>query len=314
MSNLKYTKALSNFDIQRFIGEVAQPIRALRTALPLRALVAIPRGSGLEAGREMATLTEAASKLKGTVQLRFLTGNITRSAISDALLEERYHVFHFIGHGAFENDRGYLVFNGEGGRDDLISDEVFARFFLDEPSMKLVILNACEGARVSSSQPMVGMAPKLVERGIPAVIAHQYPLADEASLRFTREFYRSLCVGGEAGHVDTAIAHARNQLSVHFPADPALGAPVLFMRSPKGLIFDVKEMPSSERLPARPAKQLSTEERKHLESLLATRERNRRVLEEQVIRMGAFAPSYLKTQLADGIAAIEEIRQKLGER
>lgn len=289
------------------------PVRALRTALPLKALVAIPSGSGLEADRERATLLRATRKLKDAFQLRFLTGNVTRSTLSDALLEEQYHIFHFIGHGVFENDRGYLIFNGENGRDDPIDDEVFARFFLNEPSMKLVILNACEGAKVSSSRPMVGLAPKLVERGIPAVIAHQYPLANEAALRFAREFYRSLCMGTEAGYVDTAVAHARNQLSIHFPADPVLGVPVLFMSSPEGMIFDVKGRPLVEHIPTHPAMRLSAEERRHLESSLATHERHRRVLEEQILRMGIFAPPYLKAQLADELAAIEEIRQRLGK-
>ncbi|MBC8264999.1 MAG: CHAT domain-containing protein, partial [Anaerolineales bacterium] len=179
--------------------EVFQPIRGLKTVLPLKVLVAIPSGSGLDTGKEKSILVEALGKLGDAVQPRFLEGHVTRSTVADALLEERYHVFHFIGHGTFEDGRGYLVFNKEDGDEDLISDEVFGRFFLDEPSMKLILLNACEGAKVSSSQAMVGMAPKLVERGIPAVIAHQYSVMDQAAIRFAREFYRGLCVGSEAG-------------------------------------------------------------------------------------------------------------------
>ena len=155
------------------------------------------------------------------------------------MLEQEYHIFHFVAHGTFKGNRGHLLFNDENGGYDLVSDEVFARFFLDQPSMKLAVLNTCEGAMVSSSKPMVGMAPKLVERGIPAVIAHQYSVMDTAAICFAREFYRSLCVGAEIGHVDAAVAHARNQLSIRFPAERSLGAPVLFMRAPDGLIFDL---------------------------------------------------------------------------
>ena len=220
--------------------EVFQPIRTLRTALPLKILVAIPSESGLDTNKEKDILTEALGKLGDAVQLRFLEGNVTRSTVADALLEEQFHVFHFIGHGAFKDNRGCLLFNDEYGGSDWISDDIFARFFLDEPSMKLAILNACEGAQVSSSKPMVGMAPKLVERGIPAVIAHQYSVTDRAAICFAREFYRSLCVGTEVGRVDAAMAHARNQLSIRFPAERPLGAPVLFMRAPDGLIFDIQ--------------------------------------------------------------------------
>jgi len=293
--------------------EVFQPIRGLRTVLPLKVLVAIPSGSGLDTEKEKSILAEALGKLGDAVQLRFLEGHVTRSSVGDALLEERYHVFHFIGHGTFEDGRGHLIFNQEDGEEDLISDEVFARFFLDEPSMKLVLLNACEGARVSSSQPMVGMAPRLVERGIPAVIAHQYSVTDQAAIRFAREFYRSLCVGTEAGYVDAAVAHARNQLSIHFSDERSLGTPVLFMRAPNGLIFDLPSAPTPAAPPS-PAvvkPSLSGEERRHLENLLAVHERNRRVLEEQVAAMGAFAPPYMKTQLEDEIAAIQGIKEKL---
>ena len=292
--------------------EVFQPIRALRTVLPLKVLVAIPGGSGLDTKREKDILTEAVGKLGDAVQPKFLEDNVTRSTVADALLEERYHVFHFIGHGTFKDDRGYLVFNDENGGHDLISDRIFASFFLDEPSMKLAVLNACEGAKVASSKPMVGMAPKLVERGIPAVIAHQYSVMDKAAIRFAREFYRSLCVGTEAGHVDAAMAHARNQLFIHFPAERSLGAPVLFMRAPNGLIFDVEEVVPPLPPPPEEEKVLSPDERRHLENLLKTHERNRRVLEEQVAKMGTFAPPYMISQLEDEIATIEEIKHKLG--
>lgn len=219
--------------------EVFQPIRALQIVLPLKVLVTIPSGSGLDSKKEKEILTKALGKLGDAVQLKFLEGNVTRSTVADVLLENQYHVFHFIGHGVFEDDQGYLIFNNEHGGRDRISDDIFARFFLNEPSMKLVVLNACEGATVSSAKPMVGMAPKLVERGIPAVIAHQYSMEDKTAICFAREFYRSLCMGTQVGHVDVAMAHARNQLSIRFPDERCLGTPVLFMRAPDGLIFDL---------------------------------------------------------------------------
>ncbi len=290
--------------------EVFQPIRSLKTALPLKVLVAIPSGSGLDTHGEKEILREALGRLGDAVQLRFLEGRVTRSIVGDALLEERHHVFHFIGHGKFEDGQGYLVFNnGEDGGEDPISDEVFARFFLDEPSMKLILLNACEGAKVSSSQAMVGMASRLVERGIPAVIAHQYPVTNPEAGRFAREFYRSLCVSTEAGHVDVAVAHARNQLSIHFSGERSLGTPVLFMRAPDGLIFDLPSAPPPSSL--RPESPLTDEERRHLKKLLDEHERNRRVLEEQVAAMGAFASDSTKSLLEKEIAAIREIKARL---
>lgn len=193
-----------------------QQIRALEARLPLKVLFVIPAGSGLDTQKEKSVITETLSYLGDTVLPTFLEGKTTASTVADTLLEERYQVFHFIGHGTFINNRGYLLFNDEKGEPKPISDDTFARFFLDQPAIKLIVLNACKGAEVSSSKPMVGIAPKLVERGIPAVIAHQYSVSDEAAIRFAREFYRRLCVGSETGNVDAAMAYARNQLSIHF--------------------------------------------------------------------------------------------------
>jgi hypothetical protein len=291
--------------------EVFQPIRPLRTALPLKVLVAIPGASGLDTGQEKDILTEALSKLGSAVQLKVLQGDVTRRAVADELLEERYHVFHFIGHGVFQNERGHLLFNDEQGGQDLISDEILARIFLDAASMKLVVLNACEGAKVSSFKPMVGLAPKLIERGIPAVVAHQYPVPDTTAICFARELYRGLCVAADPGHVDAAVAHARNQLSIQFPAERSFGAPVLFMRAPDGLIFDFTAPLPPQEKPQTP-RALPDEERSHLEKMLAIHERNRRILEEQIAAMAAFAPVHLRTQLEDEVAAVERIRRELG--
>ena len=299
--------------------EVFQSIQGLRTRLPIGVLVAIPGGSGQDVQAEKDILTEALGKLGDAVRWppKWLENKVTRSTVADALLEQRYDIFHFIGHGEFKGGQGHLVFNDEDSGKDLISDDIFARFFLDYPSMKLVVLNACQGATVSSSQPMVGMAPKLVERGIPAVIAHQYPVLDDAAICFAREFYRSLCVGTEAGQVDAAMAHARNQLSIRFSAERSLGVPVLFMRASTGLIFD-----------------LEAARRRNLEKELSRHNNNLQIVEKQIELWHEYLSKAslkdeedendeirkirkdhglaLKRRREDEIAAVQGIREKLG--
>jgi hypothetical protein len=144
------------------------------------------------------------------------------------------------------------------------------------------------------------------------VIAHQYSVSDGAAIRFAREFYRRLCAESETGNVDVAMAYARNQLSIHFPADSSFGAPVLFMRSPDGLIFNFgSRAGGTEPSLADEVKKISSEEQRYLESLLTTHKRNQRVLEQQIAQLGAFAPPFMRTQLEDENAAIEVISQKL---
>lgn len=219
--------------------ELPEPPRPLSSRFPLHMLVAIPEYSGLDAETEKRYLMQALDDLqaKQLIQVHVLDKKVTRARISDSLLAQRFDVFHFIGHGGFEDDEAYLVVNGEDDQDDYVDHEWMGRLFSNHPSMKLVVLNACKGAQVSTAAPLVGIAPQLVRRDIPAVVAMQYAIADEEALCFARTFYRSLFRGPDQGRVEVAVCHARNELLKEFPDTGALGAPVLFMRGAEGVLF-----------------------------------------------------------------------------
>ncbi len=219
--------------------ELLQEIRQLTVRLPLRMLVAVPEGSGLDSGTETANLLEALAGLEKEVTTHFLEKNVTCTAISDALLEGEYHVFHFIGHGEFQNDAPFLLLNDGRGGLEAVDHEQFAGLFRNHASMKLVLLNSCKGAEVSSVQPLTGMAAQLVKRGVPAVIAMQYAIGDDQAVLFSREFYRALFRGGDKGRVEMAISHARNCLLGRFPDDRVVGTPVLYSRATRGVLFDL---------------------------------------------------------------------------
>ncbi len=219
--------------------ELPEPPRPLTSRTPLHMLVVIPERTGLDTETERQHLLEALSDLRKRqrVRLHVLDEKVTRTHISDALLARRFDVFHFIGHGDFQDDEAFLVVNGENDRDDFVDHEWMARLFSNHPSMKLVVLNACKGAQVSATKPLVGMAPQLVRRDVPAVVAMQYAIADEEALCFARTFYRSLFRGSDRGRVEVAVSHARNELLKEFPDTGAVGAPVLFMRGAEGVLF-----------------------------------------------------------------------------
>src|SRR6185503_13894012 len=92
-----------------------------------------------------------------------------------------------------------------------------------------------------STAALTGMAQELVRMGVPAVVAMQRPVTDEAAKLFAASFYLKLCVGYEPGRVDIAVAHARNELKRELTQNDEFSNPVLFMRSPKGVIFDLGE-------------------------------------------------------------------------
>lgn len=231
--------------------ELPEPARPLAVRAPLQLLVVIPEGSGLDTAAEKRFMLDALRELRerGRVETHFLDGVVTRERITDALLEHRFDVFHFIGHGDFHDDEAYLVLNGANGEEDYVDHTWIGRLFANHLTMKLVVLNSCKGAEVSAVSPFVGIAPQLVRRDVPAVVAMQYAVADEEALCFARAFYTSLFRGADKGRVDVAISHARNELLKEFPGTGAMGLPVLYMRSAEGVLFSAGDRRRLQNLP-----------------------------------------------------------------
>jgi hypothetical protein len=106
----------------------------------------------------------------------------------------------------------------------------------DERTLRLAVLNACEGARTSRADPFAGAAQSLVQQGVPAVIAMQFEITDQAAVVFTHEFYAALA---DSYPVDAALAEARKAIFAQ-GNDVEWGTPVLTMRAPDGRIFNVE--------------------------------------------------------------------------
>jgi CHAT domain-containing protein len=155
--------------------------------------------------------------------------------INQKLREKPYNIFHFIGHGKFENNQGYIALVDTDGKYKLLDDEGFANFFLGNRNLGLAVLNSCQGAAVSDNQVFAGIAPNLVRRGIPAVVAMQYEVFDSTAKLFADEFYRTLALGWA---VDAAIQTTRNAISIEVGLDkPDFATPVLYMRAKDGMIL-----------------------------------------------------------------------------
>jgi CHASE2 domain-containing sensor protein len=258
--------------VVRYI-ELMQVIRELKVQPPLHMLIAAPQGSGLDAPAETANLFKAIQGMERQVTTRLLEKDVTRTAISDALREEQFHLFHFIGHGEFQNDLPFLVLDNGRGGDESVDHESFGGLFTNHPTMKLVLLNSCKGAEVSSTEPLVGMASQLVKRGVPAVIAMQYEIGDDQAILFAREFYGALFQGWDRGRVEMAVSHARNSLLQGFPGDRVIGTPVLFSRAVEGVLFDLRTGDGLQDLPRTPA-QIDT-----TKAVMRTRQENVKALQ-----------------------------------
>lgn len=230
----------SETPLTRYV-ELAEPIRELKSTAPSRVLVVIPCCSGLDVETEKKTLQETFDDFGNLIEYKILDGNVTSEAINKALILARYHILHFIGHGAVSGGKECLVINSEDGGVESVEAERFAFFFEDYPSMKLVFLSTFQGADIRSTQPFTSVARDLVKKGLPAVIAMQLPTTSKATNLFAGDFYTKLLTGFERGRIDTAISHARKRVRQELGADCGFISPILFMRSANGIIFDLQK-------------------------------------------------------------------------
>ena len=260
MFHTKLGRFLSTWDktsVTRYLDVPSLP-RQLGADLPLNVLVVIPEDDGNEAERldktaERKIVESAFKELQdnGLVKLQFLEGTVSTTSINDKLNDDFYDIFHFIGHGCLADDYGYLKFNIEKGHKFANQNELeklgwlrsdsFANLFNNHSSMKLVVLNSCEGAKISSTKPLAGVAPQLFRKDIPAVVAMQFPIFDDSAITFSREFYRKLCTGRQRGLLDTAMTNARNKIQIQERDGLDFATPVLLLHTVNGVIFDLKD-------------------------------------------------------------------------
>ncbi len=250
-----YNPALNRFfalsietPIVRYL-ELAESIRPLVVTSPLRVLVMIASPNNyeqLDVEREWAKLRAALGDLeqRGLVALERLD-QATLAALQRRLRLEEYHIFHFVGHGDFDQQAqgGVLLMEDVEGRGRPVSGQELGTLLHDHRALRLATLNACEGARVSRSDPFAGVAQSLVQQGIPAVIAMQFEITDEAAITFAHEFYGAVADGYP---VDAALGEARKAI---FAQEYGLewGTPVLFLRASDGRIFDIEPVSDEKR-------------------------------------------------------------------
>ena len=156
--------------------------------------------------------------------------------------EGPWHIFHFIGHGGFDarRDEGVLALADERGQANLLSASQLARLLTSHRSLRLVLLNACQGGKGSSRDLFSSTAATLARRGIPAVLAMQEEITDGAAIQLTRTFYRALARGQP---VDAALSAARTAISLSTAQTLEWGTPILYLRFPDGLLFDMTARP-----------------------------------------------------------------------
>lgn len=223
-------------------------------SLPLSVLGLISSPNGfatLDVEQEKAKLTAALRPLcsEGVVTLEWLDRGTLKELDEIINRDQEIHAFHFIGHGGYDtrDQSGILVLENEHGDPHEVSGEELGLLLQDERSLRLAVLNSCEGARSSHVDPFSGAAASLVHYGVPAVICMQFEITDEAAIAFAGRLYEALA---RDFPVDAALAQARRSI---FAAgnDIEFGTPVLFLRGKDARLFDVvNDAPAPALLPA----------------------------------------------------------------
>jgi CHAT domain/Putative peptidoglycan binding domain len=160
----------------------------------------------------------------------------TPRALRHALRDGNYHVLHYVGHSAFTaNGDGMLYLEQEAdGRSVGVDSTLFANLLSDQDRLRLVVLNSCEGARTTLTDPYAGVATTLIQLGVPAVVAMQFEISDDAALLFAEELYTNLV--GRQDPIDAAVAEARKAVYTEIDAIE-WATPVLFVRDPDVELF-----------------------------------------------------------------------------
>jgi tetratricopeptide (TPR) repeat protein len=222
--------------------QVLRAVRALRVTGPLRVLgmVATPNDqAGLAADDERRRLTVAMKALAGKVELAWADGQSWRNLNIALRHGGPWHVLHFIGHGGFDNvaQEGVLILADEDGRSHALPASDLALLVEKHPSVRLVMLNACDTGQASALNAFSSVAGALLRRGVPSVLAMQFPITDPAAIEFSRTFYEGLA---DRLPVDTAVTEARHAVRITLSGTLEWGTPVLYLRSPDGAIFDAE--------------------------------------------------------------------------
>ncbi len=230
---------LGKYPVIRFV-EIAEPITPLAVTGPVRMIVVISSPSD----HPQLNVEAEWDKLQGILAPLVESGRLQVDRLSTASLDllrqtvlNDYHVFHFIGHGGVDKTTGdgILIFTEPNGQGRRVTGHDLGVMLSNSP-IRLAVLNSCEGARISEVDPYAGTAVSLVQQGIPAVVAMQFEITDEAAIAFSSTLYEGITVGRP---VDLAVTLARQAILAVRPSEWA--TPVLYLRAGDGKIFDLAD-------------------------------------------------------------------------
>lgn len=163
----------------------------------------------------------------------------TRRNIRDALYEGKPDIVQFIGHGIYrwnQGQTGVALVDEDTKEMWKVNERQFCGLFKGfDDHLGLISLAACESGQSDDPQSFRGLAPRLQQQGIPAVLAMQYKVNMRTAMLFLEEFYTAVAARKP---IDWATQVARNAVAVVYGDDNReFATPVLYMRAEDGHVF-----------------------------------------------------------------------------
>jgi hypothetical protein len=239
--------------------ETSDAVRPLEVTPPLRILVmasAPQELSQLDKNKEISKISLSLSALSREYADVFVLPQATYESLDAALREAKkherpFHVFHFIGHGSFDEEvgAGVLFFEDETRHIVPVSHDVLGRLLQPyRKDLRLIFLNACQTAKLSTKDPYSNVAGKIMDIAeIPASISMQYRITDEAAIDFAEAFYAEL---GKGEALEVAVDKGRRTINSKNGTVNEWATPVFYLRADSGHLLEVKTPTAPVRLKA----------------------------------------------------------------
>ncbi|SDM10466.1 CHAT domain-containing protein [Geodermatophilus siccatus] len=242
----------SGLVLSRSLNQTRFPNRHQDPPLRVYCIIAVPDTPAYAAQRE--ELTEALTGMteySRTIQPE-ITERWNQKTVQQRLRTAPHpHIIHFVGVCRRRWEGGVLnlqicLDDGSGGHEwasttalvDLLASGGTPR---GENRARLAVLHLSEPSPLDFDVTFERLAPALIQRGIPAVLAMQYPLTGEPAARFIRLLYEKIA---EHKSIEEAVQCARGELFVDLQDDLAFGSPVLYMQS-----LDSQLLPGADAVP-----------------------------------------------------------------
>jgi hypothetical protein len=340
--------ALLDAPIVRYLAQpAATPTLAVQ--LPLKVLVTgatTPPAPDVE--RELAEVRAALGDLEAQGYVTIQVEEHLTQATLQRRLREGFQIWHFIGHGGISRDgrSSTLLFEDGTGSSKAVSAAEL-NILLNRSGVRLILLDACDSGQIRI-EPYRSIAPALIRAQVPAVIAMQMTVPQDATRAFAGEFYRALAEGFP---IDACVTEGRKAVvGASGLRNPDWGIPVVYTRAESGRLFERPVVDSVAPLPqpsganvvigsgnilepgssinissvgstsvsgssdisdSRPEEADRAEEIENLRELIRTNSRTLNKLQIQAAQYSINTPPYISIQIEDIEREIDKLKKQL---